>query len=289
MASETAPSVKTADKANTKARALSPSFIDPAVKTPLYHQIFVVLKSKIQSGDLAPGDFLPSEHEIAAEFSVSRITAKRALNDLADAGFVVRERGRGTRVASTPLPPRIRASVEGWLENTAMMGMATKAEVLEFGYVAANSEVATALALRKGETVQRSIRVRSCENEPLSYLVTHIPEDIGRSFVAEDMARLPLLTLLERNGVTASSARQIISATVADAAVATALNITVGAPLLEVRRVVLDRTDRPVEYIQVLYRPDRYHYEVLLTRKTDEGANSWSSTAATADAEGAGA
>lgn len=280
--------MKTAAKADNKSPVVSPSFIDPAVKSPLYHQIFVVLKSKIQSGDLTPGDFLPSEHEIASEFGVSRITAKRALNDLADAGFVVRERGRGTRVASTPLPPRIRASVEGWLENTAMMGIATSAEVLEFGYVAANSEVATALSLKGGETVQRSIRVRTYENEPLSYLVTHIPEDIGRSFAAEDMARLPLLTLLERNGVTASSARQIISATVADATVATALDVNVGAPLLEVRRVVLDSDERPVEYIQVLYRPDRYHYEVLLTRKTDDGANSWSSTAATSEVEGTG-
>jgi len=255
------------------------------LKSPLYHQICVVLKSKIQSGELALGAFLPSENEIASEFSVSRITAKRALNELAHAGLVVREQGRGTRVISRPPPPRIKASVEGWLENMSEMGHATKAEVLEFGYLAATTDVAEALSIAEGDIVQRAVRVRSHNGERFSYLTTHIPKVIGESFAAEDMEKLPLLSLLERDGVKASSARQIITATVADTTVAAALGVDVGAPLLEVRRVVFDQDGRGVEYIQALYRPDRYHYEVLLTRVSSDGANSWSPVANTALSE----
>ena len=71
---------------------------DPASPTPLYHQIFSLLRDKIYDGQYPGGSFIPSEQELSAQFNVSRITAKRALDDLAADGLVVREQGRGTRV-----------------------------------------------------------------------------------------------------------------------------------------------------------------------------------------------
>lgn len=250
--------------------------LDPQLGSPLYHQIFVVLRNKIHSGEVQPGAFLPSEHDIAAEFGVSRITAKRALNELAGAGLVVRERGRGTKVSEAPPKPQIKASVESWLENMSVMGRSTRAQVLDFSYVPAPADAAKALYVEPDTMVQRAIRVRWLGDETLSYLVTHMPEDVGRLFTEEDLSSEPLLDILERNGVVVSSARQIISATVADATVAAALGIHIGAPLLEVRRVVCDQSDRPVEYIRVLYRPEHYHYEVVLTRVHGDDANCWS-------------
>lgn len=249
--------------------------LDPALKSPLYHQIYVVLRNKIQSGEYPPGAMLPGEHDIANDFRVSRITAKRALNELAGEGLVVRSRGRGTRVAQKPPPPQIQASVESWLENASVMGRSTRAQLLDFAYVPAGAEVSKALALEAGAVVQRSVRVRWQGEETFSYLITYVPEDIGRSFTDTELSSLPLLTLLERDGVTISDARQIITATIADADVAAALRIHIGAPLLEVRRVVRDQTGRPVEYLRVLYRPDQYHYEIVLSRVQGDGANSW--------------
>ena len=250
--------------------------VDPDAKVPLYHQIFVILRNQIFSGQVERGALLPGEQEIAAEFAVSRITAKRALDELAVAGLVVRERGRGTRVVQSPPPPSVTTSVEGWLDNISLMGLATEARVLEFGYLPAGTEVAAALELAPRTSVQRSVRVRTLDGETLSYLVTHVPEAIGRAFDQDDMNRLPLLTLLERAGVRISSARQLVTATVADTAVAAALGIHVGAPLLEVRRVVFDQQEVPVEYIKVLYRPERYQFEMNLKRVASEAGMSWS-------------
>ena len=269
-----------AQPATAPARQVAGRAVDSDLKSPLYHQIFVILRAKIYSGELAPGAFLPSEHEVSQQFGVSRITAKRALNDLAEAGLAIRERGRGTRVAAMPPPPEIRASVEGWLENMSVMGRTTRAEVLEFGYRPANGEVAKALDIAEGTEVQRAVRVRWHGEKTVSYLTTHIPGQVGRLFSERDLARDPLLNILERNGVEVSRARQIITATIADATVAGALGVPVGAPLLEVRRVVHDQNDRPVEYIRALYRPDQYHYEVVLTRVHENGANSWTQTTA---------
>lgn len=254
--------------------------LDSDSRVPLYHQIYVVLRNRIYSGQIGPGDLVPGEQELAADFGVSRITAKRALNELAAAGLVVRERGRGTRVVHRPPAPSVTTSLEGWLENISLMGIATEARVLEFDYIRAPADVAGALAIAPGATVQRSVRTRYLNGESMSYLVTCLPEDIGSNFDREDLDHYPLLQLLERAGVKVASARQVVTATVADPAVAAALDIDPGAPLLEVRRVVLDVADRPIEYIRILYRPDRYQFEMNLKRIREKEGMRWAAQAA---------
>lgn len=257
-----------------------------ASRVPLYHQIYLILRNRILSGQTKPGDVLPGENELAEDFGVSRITAKRSLNELAAHGLVVRERGRGTRVITSPPRPSVRTSLEGWLENISLMGIATEARVLEFGYVEAGADVAEALAVAPGDRVQRAVRVRTLHGESLSYLTTWLPRDIGEQFDAADLERMPLLHLLERAGIKVGAARQTISATLADPVVAAALAIDAGAPLLEVVRVVSDIGARPVEYIRVLYRPDRYQFEMDLKRVHAEQTMRWTAQSAHASGEG---
>lgn len=251
------------------------SRLDPNARVPLYHQIFLILRNRIFGGEVRPGELVPGEQELAAEFNVSRITAKRALNELAGAGLVVRERGRGTRVTHRPKAPAVTSSIEGWLENISLMGIATEARVLDFGYLAASEDIAHALELEPGTDVQHAVRVRSLDGEPMSYLVTYVPADIGRQYDREDLDTKPLLLLLELAGVKVASARQTISATLADSEVAGALSVHAGSPLIEVRRVVRDASGRPVEYIRALYRPDIYRFEMSMNRVREREGMRW--------------
>lgn len=252
------------------------TLVDNRLPTPLYHQIYLILRGRILDGELAGDDVLPSEEETARAFGVSRITAKRALNELAEAGYVVRARGRGTRVVHRAPTPPVRSSVEGLLENLIAMGLETEVTLLEFGYVVAGDEVRRALDCPAGARVQRAVRIRRLEGEPFSHLTTYVPEDIGRSYSREDLASTPLLTLLERGGVEISRAEQTITATLADTGAAPLLGVALGAPLLRIQRIVRDQQDRPVEYITGLYRPDRYQYRMMLSRVHGEGASTWS-------------
>ncbi len=240
--------------------------LDASTGVPLYQQIVVILKNRIESGALRPGQSVSGEAALCQEFGVSRITARRALNDLADQGLVVRERGRGTTVARRSKPNAIAASLEGLLENVGHIGRTTSVEVLDFRYLPATPEVADALRIEEGAVVQRAVRVRLLGDERMSHLTTVVPEDIGRQVEGKDMSETPLLLLLEEAGVPVVSAHQTITATVADAEVAAALGILAGAPLIEVRRIVVDDRDRPVEMIRVLYRPELYRFEMSLRR-----------------------
>lgn len=250
--------------------------LEPDARVPLYHQLFMIMRGRIYNGEHAVNERLPSEQELCTEFGVSRITAKRALDELAEAGLVIRERGRGTRVVSRPPSPTVTSSIEGWLENISLMGMTTTAKVLSFDYVAASPEAAQALRIEPGTLIQRSVRVRILDGEPMSYLTTFVPEDIGRQYDHDDLNVQPLLHLLERAGVNVTAAQQTISAEVADAEVARALGIQVGAPLIKVVRVVEDNHERPVEFIRILYRPDLYQFEMSMRRIKGKEGMTWS-------------
>jgi GntR family transcriptional regulator len=249
--------------------------VDGRFPLPLYHQIYLILRERIADGSAGANATLPTEHELMRLYGVSRITAKRALNELAAQGLVTRRRGSGTQVR-TVLPARaLPASIEGLLENLFEMGLRTKVALLEFAYLPAAAEVATALGVAVGAPVQRAVRVRRIDGKPFSYLVTHVPEAIGRCYSRRDLAARPLLALLERSGVLVSRAEQVISAKLADAQVAPLLGVEVGSALLKITRVVRDQGERPVEFITGLYRPDRYQYAMSLLRIQEPSRNLW--------------
>lgn len=250
--------------------------VNEDLPTPLYHQIYVLLREKVVSGDYAEGTLIPSEHELEKIFNVSRITAKRALDELAADGLVARQRGRGTVVTfSAPVPSKSAESMDGLLENLLTIVLETQVTIHEFDYVAAPPRAAEALEVPPSTKVQRAIRVRHKDDTPFSYVETYVPEDIGRSFKKEEMENQPLLALLERAGVKISRARQSITATLADGKTASMLSVNVGSPLLKVTRVVIDSNDRPVEFITVLYRPDLYQMNMTLSRVEGEDSNFW--------------
>lgn len=249
--------------------------IDSSLPTPLYYQVYTILRQKILSGDYVEGDLLPSESEITRVFQVSRITAKRALDELATEGIATRRRGRGTLVTySEPITPSTD-NFDGLMENLLQIAQQTEVDLISFEYEPANKRVARALALTPGQTVQHAVRVRHKDGKPFSYVVTWVPEDIGRSFDQGELENQAILALLERAGVTISHARQTISATLADNVTAPLLGISLGWPLLKVDRTVYDKSERPVELINVYYRPDLYQISLNLSRVTGTEGNFW--------------
>jgi len=188
------------------------------------------------------------------------------LDDLAAEGLVRREQGRGTYIVPAIASRSVQADITGLLENLLAMGLKTEVTLVEFDYVIPTADIALALRCGAGERVQKAVRVRKLDGEPFSYLVTFVPEAIGRRYGAAELATRPLLGLLESCGVEVTEAEQTIGATLADTVVARALDVRVGSPLLSIVRVVKDQTGSPVEHIRALYRPDKYQYKMTLSR-----------------------
>lgn len=249
--------------------------LDPGSPVPLYQQLFVLLRNQIHEGALSPGEKIMGELDLCKTYDVSRITAKRALDELAESGLVTRQRGRGTQVSDKIPPSPMKASIDGLLETVGQMGQRTSVKVLFHGLVSAPPEIRSSLRLPDGSRTLRALRLRYLGDQTMSYLETWVPEDIGTLLEGKDTSRTPLLLLLEQAGVPVSEATQTITATLADATSAAALDIPAGAPLIDTRRTVFDTSGRPVEFVRVLYRPELYQYEVSMQRVQGKTGRSW--------------
>ncbi|MFI4926673.1 MAG: GntR family transcriptional regulator [Burkholderiales bacterium] len=250
-----------------------------ALPVPKYHQIYLVLREQLHEGRFAQG--LPGELALMRQFGVARVTVRRALQELAGEGLIARERGRGTRplgaaaAASAAHGEPKTTQLAGLLENIVSMTQNTTVRVLEVSKVAASGEVAQALKLTAGDAVQKAVRVRSTREGPLSHITTWVPGDLASRFGRRELARKPILVLLGEAGVRVGGARQTISARLADAQVAPHLGVAVGSALLAVRRLIQDEDGRPVQWLHGLYRPDRYEYQMQLSRVGDIAAQVW--------------
>jgi GntR family transcriptional regulator len=254
--------------------------MNPALPLPKYHQVYLVLREQLAEGRFAAG--VPGEMRLMKEFGVARVTVRRALEQLVADGLIERSPGRGTVALAQPAPrrgdyapPRQRAQFTGLLENIVDMGLRTSVKVLQCEVLPASEPVARRLDIAAGTPVQKAVRVRSTREGPLSHITTHVPQVFAQGFGRRELSRKPILMLLEESGLEIGRATQSISARLADAGVAQALGIDVGSALLAVQRLVFDVNERPVQWLRGLYRPDRYQYEMQLSRVGDIDAKVW--------------
>jgi len=235
--------------------------IDPNQVVPLYHQIYLILREQILEGrfESAP---LPGELMLAEQFKVSRVTMRRALQDLVKEGLIARGRGKGTFVK--PRREHIRPSGQSTPLNETNVSMdgGAMVDVVEVSRVSAMSDVAEQLRLAPREQVQKIVRVLAVRGQPMGHFTTFIPESVARIFSRRELQVRPLTELLEESGIELGTSTQTLSARLADSHVANALEVPVGAPLVAVAKMLFSQTGKPVCLVRALYRPDRYEYRM---------------------------
>jgi DNA-binding GntR family transcriptional regulator len=235
--------------------------IDRNSPLPLYHQLSSQLRVAIESGVLPKGEFLTNEIELADHWNVSRPTVRRAIQDLVDAGLLVRRRGVGTQVVNDQVRRPVRLS-SLW-DDLHDQGREPTTTVQTLRRTKAKGTVAEALGILENTEVVFIERCRASGTQQLAILRNWITIDAGAHLTVENLTRNGLYTLLRQIGVRPHSASQRIGAIGATAGNARMLNVPVGAPLLTMRRVMQDDRGRTVELGEHVY--DAQHYAVEMT------------------------
>ncbi len=224
-----------------------------------------MLKSCIVGGVLKDGERMPSEKELADAFSVSRITARRALHDLATQNLVARHRGRGTFVSYSYRPEPVNAPLLGMLENLELMGRSTKIKVIGLHFTYPPAQMANLFALKEKQRLCQIIRMRSARGMPFAYYETWTrgleKDHVNRS----DLVQRPRLELLREAGIHIDNIEQTLSAKAASPAEAHALGVMPGKPLLSLYRRSFDRSAQLVDHLYAAYNPDRFQYHMSIT------------------------
>lgn len=238
--------------------------VDRSSPVPLYFQVAEQFTAAIQRGELAPGDRLDSELQLADRLGLSRPTVRQAIQHLVDKGLIVRRRGVGTQVVRG----EVRRAVEltSLHDDLARAGRQPSTSVLELAIVACPAQVAVALGVTAGREVQHVRRLRFADGEPLAVMENWLPLDLVR-LTLDALQSRGLYAILRAAGLRVRGAQQRIGARAATAAEAQMLGERRGAPLLTMTRTAYDDQGRHVEHGAHIYRASRYALEVTVAER----------------------
>lgn len=234
----------------------SPDFVrplDPSDTLPLYQQLQRRVREAIQSHVLGPDDALPSERQLAEDFGVSRITVRRAIEGLAQEGWLISRQGSGNFVRSRV--EKNFAKLTSFSEDMRARGARPHSEWLKRTLGTVTPEEALKLALSPGTAVYRFHRLRFADDSPMAIEYATVVATCLPSFDAVDAS---LYGALEAHGNRPVRALQRLRAMLLDAEHARLLRAQPGDAGLEVERLGYLRDGRAIELSQSIYRGDTY-------------------------------
>jgi GntR family transcriptional regulator len=252
-----------------------PMLIQPVSKDsafPLYYQARESIRRAIFAGHLKPGDWLPSEKQLARLLDVSLITVRRALDDLQIEGLVAKEHGRGSVVRALPMEQKLD-HLAGFAESMEELHHQSSAKIIGVARVPASEDVARHLALAVGTEVQKIERVRYADQDAIMFNIAFMPVEIGAKVVAEDLTKHAVFSLMETKcGIPLLEADYQLEAIPPPRPVQKALGLKLHEPVFLVRRTTYSEGRKPVNYTLLYYRSDRFRYSVHVHRERPANA-----------------
>jgi GntR family transcriptional regulator len=240
--------------------------IDKASPIPYYQQLADLLRHEISLHQHEPGIYrLPSENELAEQHGISRATVRHALDVLERDGWIYREKGKGS-FAPVRRVEQEATQLVSTTEDMQQRGWSLVTRVISLKRLPAPSHVAYALEIDHSAPVYELCRLRIVNNEPLSVQITYLPQKLCPDLEENDLS-LSLFRLLEtRYGLRLWTARSVLRARLVTAHEAHLLQVPETIPVLYVERITYAATGTPVEYLEAVWRGDRYDMRVTLRR-----------------------
>lgn len=239
----------------------------------MHEQIANTLRDRIAYGVYPESQMLPPELLLCAEFSCSRHTVREAMKTLVAEHLIVRKAGRGTIVA----PRSATGGTWGVRSINDLIGEFTHSQivVLKRGAVSARTvpAVAELFGLRASGSLYGIQRIISLKSGPTAYHRLYTLVRYASRIPKEELGSATLIGQIEKYcRIRAFRTRQIATATEAEGEVAKLLGVRKGAAMLKLRRTYLNRDDEPIEYTELICRPDRYEQTVDFYRESPDGS-----------------
>lgn len=235
--------------------------------TPKYLQLAEILKQQIEAGHWLPRETIPSERQLEAQYQVSRPTIRQAIEYLERLGMVYREHGRGTFVSPQKLQKGMQ-ELTSFSEDLVQRGMKPGQIILSISRLVPTENIANRLELEAGKTVLKIDRIRLGDQTPIGLQTSFLALDEDQVISLPDLENSGSLYRLleEKFNIIPTEADETLEVTLATPEEALLLQIKTNAPLLLNERLTYNQNRRPVEFVKILYRGDRYRYVTRLSK-----------------------
>lgn len=231
------------------------------MRTAKYHSIRDEILDLVSEMDV--GDALPPERALAPQLAVSRMTLRRAVEELVREGRLVRRHGAGTFVAEPKIAQGL--AVTSFSDDMRQRGAVPSSRTLEVGPMFAGAHLGKRLEISPGEQLIRVVRLRLADGSPMALETLHIPRSVAPGLDAAALEGRSFYTLLaEEYSIALAGGVQTIEATVTDEAESEVLEVPMHSPAFLFERLSRAADGRVVEFVRSVYRGDRYQFRVDL-------------------------
>ncbi len=232
------------------------------MKTPVYVTFKETIRQRIESGDLAPGDKLPSERDLASTHALSRMTVRQALTELVKTGVLYREQGRGTFVSAHKIQQQ---NISSFTETVRLRGLKPATKVSFFSVCEPPADVAGLLSA-KGEGY-RAVRIRLADGMPVAVEEIFIPMHICPGLRLNDLLGSLYSLMADTYGHKISSADSSMSAQLPGPRLQEDLGITRQTPVLMVNSLYYAASGITLYYEHAAYRTDMFEYNIHISKQ----------------------
>jgi GntR family transcriptional regulator len=218
--------------------------------------------------NLVVGDAIPSERQLSTDFRVSRLTVRAALDDLVREGYLVRRHGSGTFVSEPKIAQEL--TMTSFTDDMRSRGLSPASETLDLRTVPAGARLGRLLRVSPSEPVLVAERLRLADGESMAIETVHIRAAQVPGLTARDLEERSFYELLrDRYGIVVVGGEQTIEPTVTDEYESHSLGIPLHSPAFRFERVTHSQEGEIVEFVESIYRGDRYRLVTTLSIPQD--------------------
>jgi GntR family transcriptional regulator len=229
---------------------------------PLHAQLKEKIIKEISEGDLKQGDKLPTQKELGAQYEMSHMTVRRALDELIKEGVISSVRGKGLYVSGRTLATD-SGSLLSYDEQIYRLGMLPLKRVLCAEIIYASTVLAQMLKVEVGIPLASVERLLLADNTPVAHTVSYLPHHLCPGILSHDLGKGSLFaTLSQVYGLQLSGATSIIQTVLASREQARLLQIHRPAALLSREQLTYLKDGTIIEFSRSFLRGDNYHIRI---------------------------
>ncbi|MBE6083102.1 MULTISPECIES: GntR family transcriptional regulator [Tissierellales] len=241
--------------------------IDKNSPIPKYYQLREILREMIENEELKPGEIISGEMELCKFHGISRMTVRKAIQDLVNEGMLYREQGKGTFV-SYPKQKKNISQLLSFTEEMKSKGYNVTNRLLYFNKEIPEKKISKIFHMKKGEMIYVIKRIRFAGKEPIALEISYLPEKNFPNLSREESEKNSLYYLFENKyGIKLKYGTQTVEPVILTPYEADLFNVNENMLGLLFKRTTYSDDDTIVEYTKSIYRCDIYKYEAILKRK----------------------